>query len=46
MRPGRQNQACSTVEGWRDWYLSGVRRMLEMVPYDGVYYDFVSVYGC
>ncbi|HUS79964.1 MAG TPA: hypothetical protein VM283_01775, partial [Armatimonadota bacterium] len=46
VQPGKKDQACCTVQGWRDYYQAGLRRMLELAPYDGVYYDFVSVYEC
>ena len=46
MSPSKRNTACTVAEGWREYYEDGLQRMLRAVPYDGVYYDFVSVYEC
>ncbi len=44
--PAKKNVACTVSEGWRHYYRQGLTRLLDEGGYDGVYYDFVSVYQC
>jgi hypothetical protein len=38
--------ACTVSEGWRAYYRGALKRMMDIAGYDGVYYDFVSLYTC
>ncbi len=44
--PPAGNVACAASEQWREHYLAGARRLLDEGGYDGLYYDFVSIYNC
>jgi len=44
--PPAGNVACAASAEWREQYLASAQRLLEEGGYDGLYYDFVSIYNC
>ncbi len=46
MHNRRRDQACTVSDEWREHYMSELRRLLDEADYDGLYYDFVSIYDC